>query len=365
MKILYINTYDPYVEVHGGATVTRKELEILKQVGQVTTLFSQPLNKRKFRINPIRLFGDIVLGKSIKLSSYSVLHHKSEFYMDFDIIFFNHDFSAYDYETLTKLRKPFIIRKHNAEHRLYRSDRFFEKLERERILKFEQQLGRDAFCVIHLSSSEFLNDDYSINKLLLFPPLISDELLRSSFTDKSYRHALRPIDILCVTNFEWSPNREGFDWFFDQVAPRLSDKINIHLVGKGGGRYASYRGVTAHGFVDDVSCFYQTSKLFIAPILSGAGIKIKNLEAMIHGVPVVSTPLGIDGLSDLSITGGVTVAETPLVFANQLHDMLADESRCILQQKAAFSWIRSNVHGPEEWRIRIKRLIEQAVNYGN
>jgi glycosyltransferase involved in cell wall biosynthesis len=364
MKILYINTFDPYAEAHGGATVTRKELELVRQIGDVTTLFSQPLNKRIYHVNPFRLFGDVAIGKSLKQSSYGVLHHKPEFYKEFDIIFCNHDFSAYDYKSLIKLRKPFIVRKLNAEHRFYRSDRYIQKIERERIHRFEKQLGRAAFCVIHLSSSEFLNDDYSRNKQLLFPPLVSDDLLRASLNAKSYRHAVRPIDILCVTNFEWNPNREGFDWFFDQVAPRLGDHINIHLVGKGSGRYATYPGVRAHGFVEDVSQFYETSKLFISPVLSGAGIKIKNLEAMIHGVPVVSTPLGVDGLSDVSTIGGVTVAETSDLFANHLHSLLADEARCILQQEAAYSRIRSNVNGPAEWSSRVKRLIEQAVCFG-
>lgn len=365
MKILYINTFDPYVEAHGGATVTRKELELVRKIGDVTTLFSRPLNKRIFNINPFRLLGDITIGKSVKQSSYGVLHHKADFYRDFDIIFCNHDFSAYDYELLIELRKPFIVRKLNAEHLFFRNDRFIQKFERERIHRFEKQLGRHAFCVIHLSSSEFYNDDYSRNKQLMFPPLVSDDLLQSSLTDKQYQHSVRPIDILCITNFEWNPNREGFDWFFDQIAPKLDDHINIHLVGKGSCRYATYPGVMAHGFVEDISSFYDRSKLFISPVLSGAGIKIKNLEAMIQGVPIVSTPLGVDGLSDVALIGGITVAESSDYFVNQLHAMLADEERCISQQRAAYSWIRSNVHGPEEWCSRVRVLIEQAVSLGN
>ena len=85
MKILYVNTYDPYIEAHGGATVTRKELELIREIGDVTTLFSQPLKKRIYNINPLRLFYDIAFGKSLKQSSYCMLRQKPDFYKNFDI----------------------------------------------------------------------------------------------------------------------------------------------------------------------------------------------------------------------------------------------------------------------------------------
>jgi glycosyltransferase involved in cell wall biosynthesis len=362
MKILFINTFDPNLEVHGGATVIRKELELVKKIGDVTTLFSRPLKKRVFDINPFRLIFDVIFGKSIKQSSYSVLHRSPEYYMEFDLIYCNHDFSAYDYSSFIELNIPFIIRKLNSEHLFYSEDKFFQKIERARILKFEKELARSARCVIHISSTEFLNDDYSKNKNILFPPLISDDLLRSPLSLTPYLHSSRSIDILCVTNYEWKPNREGFDWFFAQVAPRLAKRFNIHLVGIGSDRYAGFPCVTSHGFIEDVSIFYKSSKIFISPIISGAGIKIKNLEAMIYGVPVVSTPIGVDGLTDLASLGGVTVAETSERFADLLHAMLMDEERCRKQQMVAESWIRSNVYGPEEWRARLGHIFDQAVN---
>lgn len=364
MKILFINTFDPDVEVHGGATVIRKELELIGQMADVTTLFSRPLKKRIYDINIFKLIYDIISGKSIKQSSYSVLAGSREFYKGFDLIYCSHDFSAYDYLKFVELNIPFIVRKLNAEHLFYNDEDFFQKIERARILKFEKNLGRTAFCTIHISSTEFENDDYSKKKYLFFPPLIADDLLRSSLTLEPYLHSSKPIDILCITNYQWKPNREGFDWFFDQVAPLLPNHFNIHLVGIGSDRYAGYRSVVSHGFVKDVSVFYKSAKIFISPVISGAGIKIKNLEAMIYGVPVISTPIGIDGLTDLTVIGGVTVAETAKIFAEQLHLMLMDEERCRKQQLVAKSWIRSNVYGPEEWSRRLGRIFEQAV-YGN
>ncbi len=359
MNILYINTFNPYEEVHGGATVTRKELEILSSISTVTTIFGEPLRRRKYYINPFRFLKDILSGRSFKLASYSILHRKPEFYEKFDLIFCNHDFAAYDYEVFKSLNKPFIVRKHNIEHKFFSENNPLQRAERNRIKRFEEDLGFFSSAIIHLSSSEYLEDNSSHRKYHLFPPLISDQMLADNSFVLPYIQVNRTIDILCITNYEWKPNKEGFDWFFEEIAPLLGGKFNIHLVGKGSDRYAGYPSVTSHGYVKDVSEFYNKAKVFIAPVLSGAGIKIKNLEAIIYGVPVVTTPLGVDGLNSVSENGGVTVANTAEEFAQELSSLIADEERCRSQREVALSWAQSNVVGAASWRSQIKDIIDR------
>lgn len=361
MNILYINTFDPYKESHGGATVTRKELELVRRIGRVTTLFGEPLRRRIKKINPIRFCMDLIAGKSVKLATYSILHRPSSFYKQFDVILCNHDMAAYDFETFLELGKPFIVRKLNSEHLFYSENLIHERFERNRIMKFEEALGKSAAAIIHISCTEYTHDNYSRNKHILLPPLLSDVASDDSDFLSTYRYADRHIDILCVTNYEWGPNREGFDWFFDEVAPLLPHTINIHLVGKGSDRYRKYCSVVSHGYVDDVMTFYRTAKLFISPILSGAGIKIKNLEAMVFGTPVISTPLGIDGLDGIETCGGVSVSQTPVDFAEKIKFMLANENCCAIQRSLARDWTVRNVLGSKEWYDRMRELLERAT----
>jgi glycosyltransferase involved in cell wall biosynthesis len=362
MNILYINTFDPYQETHGGSTVTRAELELLRTMGNVTTVFGLPLRKRKYQINYFRFIWDVLLGRSIKQASYNILHRPRNFYKNFDLIFCNHDFSAYDYRIFNALKKPFIVRKHNSEHKFFSAAGLLQRVERNRIKNFEGELGRLASSIIHISSSEFIDDDRSVNKYHLFPPLISDDLIAMPHSKGVYRHADRPIDILCVANYEWGPNKEGFDWFFSDVAPNLNTNFNIHLVGKGSNRYASQPSVTSYGYVEDVSIFYKSAKVFIAPVLSGAGIKIKNLEAMIYGVPIITTPLGVDGLTDISRVKGIAVAISPKSFAQELQSLLINEDRCGLQRNIAADWINSNILPTSHWRNQIIRLLNLAIS---
>jgi len=361
IKILYINTFDPYKENHGGATVTRKELELISEIADVSVLFGSPLRTRFKRLDILKFLKDVLMGKSVKLASYSVLNKDASFYAPYDIIYCNHDMSAYDYQIFEQLKKPFIIRKLNAEYKFYSANKLFQKVERNRISLFEKEVGLSASSVIHLSSTEYAEDDYSKFKHLIFPPLLPTIHLSPNKSLENYNHSDRPIDLLCVTNYEWKPNMYGFDWFFANIAPKLSPNINIHLVGKGSDRYKMNRGVTSHGFVKDVDSFYRRSKIFIAPVLTGAGIKIKNLEAMVNGIPIITTPLGIDGIGDVYETGGAYIACSAEDFVNGIEILMSDEKKCCLQQIEAKKWILKNIPSENKWKHDMFCLLKSVV----
>jgi glycosyltransferase involved in cell wall biosynthesis len=75
----------------------------------------------------------------------------------------------------------------------------------------------------------------------------------------------------------------------------------LDIVGRGSRRFLDELGVhdervRGHGFVEDLEEFYRRGTLFVAPLPEGGGIKIKILEAMARGIPVVTTPVGAEGI---------------------------------------------------------------------
>jgi glycosyltransferase involved in cell wall biosynthesis len=112
-----------------------------------------------------------------------------------------------------------------------------------------------------------------------------------------------------VGNLSWGPNARGLDWFCDEVWPRVRARLpdaTVEIVGSGlamdaGGNAiapTAWRapGITTLGFVADLAPVYARSIAMVAPILGGAGIRIKLLEAFRYGVPAVTTPDGAAGL---------------------------------------------------------------------
>lgn len=91
-------------------------------------------------------------------------------------------------------------------------------------------------------------------------------------------------------------NYNGLHWFCDKVLPELRrDSVELHVAGKGSEQFSAYDGVRVCGFVDDIDAFVCKSQIVVAPIFSGAGVKIKVLDAIGYGKPMITTPKGAEG----------------------------------------------------------------------
>jgi polysaccharide biosynthesis protein PslH len=99
-----------------------------------------------------------------------------------------------------------------------------------------------------------------------------------------------------------SPNRDALNWFVREIWPLILHErpdSELHLAGRGSSQLPVNGSVNVcgRGFVDDLSELYSSASVCIAPIRFGTGTRIKILEAMAHGCPVVSTNAGAAGLN--------------------------------------------------------------------
>src|SRR5690606_21491421 len=78
------------------------------------------------------------------------------------------------------------------------------------------------------------------------------------------------------------------------------------------------------GFADSLFEMFNNAKVFVAPLLSGAGIKGKVLEAMAHGVPTIISPVAAEG-TKLSNKISTLIAKTPDEWVNQINLLYHDE----------------------------------------
>jgi glycosyltransferase involved in cell wall biosynthesis len=80
------------------------------------------------------------------------------------------------------------------------------------------------------------------------------------------------------------------------------------------------------GFVDDIAPLFASSALFICPIRSGSGVRVKLLEAFASGIPVVSTYLGAEGLARKD-GEFCALADDPVTFADKVVELLDHPDR--------------------------------------
>ncbi len=147
-------------------------------------------------------------------------------------------------------------------------------------------------------------------------------------------------------------NKGAITFFFNSIWPQLADRIKeieIDVVGKNPPawlRELSQRDSRVHvpGFVDDVRPYFQKATIFVCPITDGGGTRLKILDALAMGVPIVSTTFAASGLA-LRDGTHLLIADTPETIIGQIIRLLGDAAlRRRLAQEAVdivrrtYSW---------------------------
>jgi glycosyltransferase involved in cell wall biosynthesis len=151
---------------------------------------------------------------------------------------------------------------------------------------------------------------------------------------------------------DFPPNRDGLTWFLrtcrDQVLHAIPD-FRLLLVGRGSDTPLPEAAAWADhiqplGWVDNLDHILLSAAGLLSPLRIGSGIKIKVLEALARGLPVVATRHGVLGL-DVGADDGCLIADTPADLARHLAEAADPVRNRTLSAAAAASWQRS--YAPE------------------
>ena len=134
--------------------------------------------------------------------------------------------------------------------------------------------------------------------------------------------------VAMVGRMAYRPNREGAEWFATECWPLIRSRIptaRCRLMGEGAHVLDSLAG-NGLEIIDDVPdpiAFLNDVAVIAAPIFRGSGTRVKILEAMALGIPVVSTQVGAEGLE---VTDGVDIllGDSPEAFAGAVARLLAN-----------------------------------------
>lgn len=132
-------------------------------------------------------------------------------------------------------------------------------------------------------------------------------------------------------------NIKSAKWFFEAVYPKLDPNLKICVIGEIGSFIDDYSNVEKVKFVENLSKYYQQAKIAICPMLSGTGIKVKTVEALSFGLPVVCTYRGLDGLPSKQ-NNGCILADEPEAFRLAIEELLNDKQFYTLTSNKALSF---------------------------
>lgn len=144
-----------------------------------------------------------------------------------------------------------------------------------------------------------------------------------------------------------APNVDGMNWFLEEVWPRLRLRypdLHLNVAGSVCGKLnglAHQSGVSLLGRVPELAALYRRADVIIAPLRVGSGLKIKLVEAMAHGKPVVATTITAQGVEHL-LHGAVAIADSPREFAGEVLHLLAAPHVRAARAEAALDIARRN-----------------------
>jgi glycosyltransferase involved in cell wall biosynthesis len=187
----------------------------------------------------------------------------------------------------------------------------------------------DITWIISEYEMEVLDNVFKIDKAILYylPMWVdSKTIVNSSFKDKS--------NFSFIGNFLHEPNWDAVLYLKKEIWPRIRKKlpqVELHVFGA----YPSQKVLDLHnpkegfmvkGRAENVTQVFENTRVFLAPLRFGAGIIGKLIEAMVHGVPSVTTPIGAESMHGELPWNGSVVLEAE-AFAETAVELYGDTQK--------------------------------------
>lgn len=162
-------------------------------------------------------------------------------------------------------------------------------------------------------------------------------------------------DLVFSGNLSYIPNQQAALFIIQELLPTLKlrkPNLKVLIAGTSPGGLQQFADDTLHipGWMPDIREAYQSARIFIAPLFSGAGMQNKILEAMSMKVPCITTSI-VNASLNAKIGQELLVADTAhdfiqtidsLLEDTQLQEQLSNNGRIFIEQK--FQWDMANQH---------------------
>ncbi|MFD7997151.1 glycosyltransferase [Streptomyces mexicanus] len=181
------------------------------------------------------------------------------------------------------------------------------------------------------------------------------------------RHLEGGATLLFQGSFDWAPNADAARWLTADILPLVRRRVphaRVVLAGASTPEVAALAGphVEVTGAVPDMTPHLRAADLVVVPLRVGSGTRIKILEAFAHGVPVVSTTIGAEGL-DVVAGEHLAIADTAEDLARDCAALLTDPARRTATAAAAALLHRAR-HLPAHAAARVREAAQRATAGG-
>jgi len=216
-----------------------------------------------------------------------------------------------------KYNVPWGLRLHNIEHVIWQ--RYAERLsllnpkrwylarEASKLMREEHDLMSKADILFPITYADATLLPFNAAPFVIAPAGVD-------VADWNSKPQFENQRVVMASSFSWIHNAEALMWFIKNVWPIVLARVpnaEFHVCGKDVPQWVwEYQGekIVVRDFVPDLAAFYSECSVSVSPLFVGSGMRLKIIEAMAAGLPVVATSIGAEGI-DATEHHGLFVAD--------------------------------------------------------
>ena len=249
----------------------------------------------------------------------------------FDVVILESIFVGNYIETIRKHSQArILLRVHNIEYLIWKRlaqqtqnplNKLLYNYLSTSLKRFELSLFKkiDGYLPITEVDHQFFKKQFPTLRSKPIPFAIN----LSSYPIQNHQINEEQLSFFHLGSMNWQPNVEGISWFLENVWEKVAEKypqISLSLAGKGNRAlfaHKNLKNVHVFDFVDNAQQFMNEHDVMIAPLLSGSGMRIKIMEGMALGKPIITTTIGAEGI-EITDRENILIADTPEEMAQMI-----------------------------------------------
>jgi hypothetical protein len=322
IDLLYTSKSHPLEEHIAHVSFYVKTIFEVKRNNSLIYLFSkeplQTVSRRLLEEVTLNEFYDLVIlesenvgrvlsNKSLKVKSIALRVHNNE------SVYFKNLADS----TNKPLKKIYYLLD-SIKYKFY-SKKIFKRVDKLWFISFEEQLKHHSF----------------LNKSIHLPPPINQGFVTQKLDNKN---------VLFIGSLFMDNNMEAIEWYLKNVHEVIlsnNKDYKFIICGSTGDyqksyfdkKFKNYSNIKLILDVIDLKEIYANSSIFINPMQHGAGVKIKSINAIVNGLPLVSTTIGSEGIG-FEEEKMFLLADTPKDFSNKILELINSKNKHVLVENA-------------------------------
>ena len=400
MKVLILCHKPPYPAIDGGCVAIKNMAENLLGLGYEVNIISLATFKHPFvpsaypegflertnfkavdidiKLNVLDAFSNLVTSDSYNISRFFASNVENELkdaLAQFrpDCVFLESLFMGPYLSTVRNFDRNIkvVLRSHNLEYLIWQrhkenSNNPLKKLYLgllvNQLRDYEFDILKQVDGVLSISP---LDKKHYLEKTELQAPL--EVISLGIDIDTSEIPEIKPNAFFHLGAMDWEPNKQGLQWFLENVWPKIiahSPDATLTLAGKDISNYqlpSAAEGKNVHIVekVNDAKSFMTSHGIMLVPIIIAGGIRIKIIEGMSYGVPVVSTIIGAEGLNAKD-GEEIMTADCADHMASKAIQLISDPTTLANIRRKGLNFAKQNFDN-ESIKKKLKHFLEDKI----